>query len=766
MRKQPGFCLQPDFCCCGVADSTGLFCFSVCCVTIVCLRSGSAAVYNTALPYGRDYPREVQGFLVSIPSSDRPVSENMAGVNPLLSAQGLPPFAGILPQHVAPAVDIILTFSRQILERVETDESEGWDALMLPLEQIDILFEYGWGPVEHLLSVASTDELRAAHEAVLPKIVELRLQLRQSEALYRRLLQLRSHSDITTSETRRRIVERMILSAEQSGIALQGEQQERFNEIQQQLSQLATDFSNHVLDATKMWHLDLTDAAAVAGLPESLRRLTAAAWSRSAENSGGVPAAADSGPWRLTLDQPCLGPFLEHSRERSLRELVYRAYVTRASDGALDNGPLISRILQLRREQARLLGYECYADLSLSQKMAGDVAAVQQMFDRLLLASLDRAKKELEELTALAEQQGHEGPLAHWDLAFWAERLREQRFSFTDEQLRPYFSLDRVLDGLFALCERLFGITVRSVADAVSVWDADVRYYEVLDESGVQIAGFFLDPYSRPANKRPGAWMNDCIGRSVTVRGVRLPVAHLICNSTPPAGGKPALMTFREVETLFHEFGHGLQHMLTTVNERDAAGICGVEWDAVELPSQFMESWCLHRETLMQMARHYETGEVLPEELYLKLRESRTFRAASQMLRQLQFGMIDMALHYGYDPAGGETVSEVEQRVLSITSMIPPLPENRFLCSFAHIFAGGYAAGYYSYKWAEVLSADAFRAFEEAGLEDAAAMRTAGRRFRDTVLALGGSQHPLQVFRAFRGRDPDPAALLMQCGLG
>ena len=702
---------------------------------------------------------------MSTSSSDTPTAENLTAANPLLASSGLPRFAEIRPEHVGPAVESIVARCRQILSALESDDAEGWDALMLPLEEIDILFEYGWSPVEHLLSVASTDELRAAHEAVLSQIVELRLQLRQSESLYRRLLRLRDHRDLADSEARTRIVQRMIQSAEQSGIALQGDQRARFNEIQQQLSQLATDFSNHVLDATKAWSLELTDAASVIGFPESLRRLTAAAWSRVAENSERAAATAENGPWRITLDQPCFGPLMEHSRDRTLRETVYRAYVTRASAGTLDNGPLIARILELRREQARLLGYDCYADLSLSQKMAGDVAAVQQMFDRLLQASFDRARRELEELTATAAELGHDGPLAHWDVAFWAERLREQRFSFTDEQLRPYFSLDRVLDGLFGLCERLFGIRVQRSVDAVSVWDADVRYYEVLNEAGVQIAGFFLDPYSRPANKRPGAWMNDCIGRSVTVRGTRLPVAHLICNSTPPAGGKPALMTFREVETLFHEFGHGLQHMLTTVDERDAAGICGVEWDAVELPSQFMESWCLHRETLMQMARHYETGEALPEDLYRKLREARTFRAASQMLRQLQFGMIDVALHHGYDPTGGETVFDVERRVLSITSLIPPLPENRFLCSFAHIFAGGYAAGYYSYKWAEVLSADAFAAFEEVGLDNSEGLRAAGRKFRDTVLALGGSRHPLQIFRAFRGRDPDPAALLKQNGL-
>jgi oligopeptidase A len=343
--------------------------------------------------------------------------------------------------------------------------------------------------------------------------------------------------------------------------------------------------------------------------------------------------------------------------------------------------------------------------------------------------------------------------------------MREERYAFTDEQLRPYFSLDRVVNGLFELCHRLFGITVKAVSGKAPVWSSDVQFYEIYDESAKHVASFYLDPYSRPQNKRGGAWMNDCITRSVGKNGIRLPVAHLVCNSTPPAGSVPSLMTFREVETLFHEFGHGLQHMLTTVDLRDAAGINGVEWDAVELPSQFMENWCLHQPTLMKMAIHFETGESLPDELFLKLRDAKTYRAANVMLRQLQLGMTDIALHHGYDADGGESPFDVERRVLSITSLLPPLPESRFLCSFQHIFAGGYSAGYYSYKWAEVLSADAFGAFEDAGLDDEQAVAGIGRRFRDTVLAQGGSRHPMDIFREFRGREPDPNALLRHSGL-
>ena len=686
--------------------------------------------------------------------------------NPLLIKDGLPAYDRILPEHIESAVETVLARSREVLARVEQSTETSWSALMDPMEEVDRLFEYGWSPVGHLLSVANSDPLREAHDAAMPKIVEFSLQLRQSEAIYGKLLALRESSQWSGfSEAQRRIITRMIQSAELSGISLTGKDRERFNEIEQELAQLSTDYSNNLLDATKAFHLDFTNVADVEGLPVSLRRMTAAAWSRVEENQDKPAATAESGPWRMTLDHPCFGPFMEHCRNRALRETLYRAYITRAGSGATDNTPLISQILKLRKEQATLLGFECYANLSLSRKMAGDVSAVQQMFDRLLEASHEVARLELEEITEMAKQNGHEGPLSHWDIAYWSERLREQRFAFTDEQLRPYFSLDRVLNGLFELCHRLFGITIKSADGKAPIWHPDVRYYEVFDESHQQIAGFYLDPYSRPKDKRGGAWMADCVARSVTPQGTRLPVAHLVCNSTPPSDNVPSLMTFREVETLFHEFGHGLQHMLTTVDFRDAAGISGVEWDAVELPSQFMENWCLHRPTLMKMAIHYETGETLPEDLFQKLRQSKTYRAATILLRQLQLGMTDMALHYGYDPNGSESPFDVERRVLSITSLLPPLPESRFLCSFQHIFAGGYSAGYYSYKWAEVLSADAFGAFEDAGLDDEAIVATTGRRFRDTVLAQGGSRHPMDIFRDFRGREPDPNALLRHSGL-
>ena len=684
--------------------------------------------------------------------------------NPLLVDSGLPLFDQIKAEHVEPGVATILERSAALLAEAEAAPKGDWDALMDPLRKIDLLFEYGWSPVNHLLGVANNDELRKAHEQALPSIVQFSLKLKQSKPIYERYCALRDSDDwASTDSARKRIVEKSIQSAEQSGIALDGTQQERFNELSQELSQLGSDFSNNVLDATKEWHLDLTDAADAEGLPISFRKMAAAAWAEADENEG--DADPENGPWRIKLDAPSFVPFMEHCRNSALREQAYRAYVTRASSGERDNAKLIEKILKLRKEKCDLLGYDNFAALSLSRKMASGVPAVQKMFDELLSASLENGKSELAEITKLANDSGHDGELKHWDVAFWAERLRERRYAFTDEELRPYFSLERVLDGLYSLCHRLFGITVKPADGKAPIWNKDVRYFEVFNEEGQQIAAFYLDPYSRPENKRGGAWMDDCVARDVSSSEKRLPVAHLICNGTPPVGDTPSLMTFREVETLFHEFGHGLQHMLTTVDLRDASGINGVEWDAVELPSQFMENWCYHRPTLLGMAIHFETGEVLPDELFEKICKARTYRAASGMLRQLQFGMTDIALHSDFDPNGDQTVFDIHTDIAKKTSPMPPLPENRFLCAFSHIFAGGYAAGYYSYKWAEVLSADAFAAFEDAGLDNESAVAETGRKFRDTVLAEGGSRHPMDIYRDFRGREPSTEALLRHNGL-
>ncbi len=685
--------------------------------------------------------------------------------NPFLSGEGLPRFDAIRPEHVVPAVRRMLAEAEERFARLDRGVEATWSGLMEPLEVIDRLFERTWQPVSYLMGVCNSEPLRTAHETVLSEVVAFGLKLRQSQTIYRALQAIRDGGVwAALSAAQRRVIEEKLRDAKLAGIGLEAASRERFNAIVQELSQLGTDFSNHVLDATKAFAMVLTQHEEAEGLPASALQQAAQSYN-AARASGESEATPEGGPWRITLDEPSVAPFLQHSRRRDLRERLYRAYVTRASSGACDNAPLIARTLALRWEQAQLLGFGSFAVMSLASKMAPSVEAVRRLLEELLEVSRSAAVSDLDDLRRLAASSGQAEPLVQWDVVFWVERLREQRFGYSDEDLRPYFPMPRVLEGLFQLVRRLFGVVVTPADGEAPVWHPDVRYFRVSGEDGSPIASFYLDPYARPGSKRGGAWMDDCLGRRRMGSEWQRPVAHLVCNGTPPVGGHPSLMTFREVETLFHEFGHGLQHMLTTVDVADAAGIRGVEWDAVEFPSQFLQQWCYHRPTLLGMTAHVETGERLPERLFEQLIAARTFRAGSQMLRQLFFAITDLALHHEYDPDGTQTPFAMERRIAERTTVLPPLPEDRFLCAFSHIFAGGYAAGYYSYKWAEVMSADAFGAFEEVGLENAAAVTTLGRRFRETVLALGGSRHPMEVFVAFRGREPSPSALLRQMGL-
>ena len=684
--------------------------------------------------------------------------------NPLLTSFELPPFDQIEEAHIEPAINRLLDDIEENLPALESSLAPTWVGSVEQITDFGEPLSSAWGVIQHLNGVKNTPALREAYQNVLPRVVQVSMRLAQSEAIFAALRALREKSEAWDGmdEGQQRIVEQRLRDARLSGIELQGEKRERYNAIQQELSELSTQFSNHVLDATKAWGLILTNPEEVAGLPQSALEMAA----QAARAAGEEDASAEAGPWRFSLEIPSFLPFMKHAHRRELREKMYRAYVQRASSGEHDNGPLMSRILELRQEQAALLGYSTYADLSLESKMAPDVMQVENLLDELANASRTASEQDLADLRALADT-GLDGfpsgeEVRNWDVEFLSERLREQRFDFTDEEIRPYFPLPRVLEGLFSLVERLFGIRVKAADGEAQVWHPDVRFFRIEDQSGEPLAAFFLDPFSRPENKRGGAWMADCVGRrrKADAVDVRLPVAYLVCNQTPPVGDTPSLMTFREVETLFHEFGHGLQHMLTRVDWPDAAGISGVEWDAVELPSQFMENWCYHRETLLGMARHYETGEVLPEAYFEKLRAARTFRAGSAMLRQIHFARTDLELHHRFDPRGSVSPYDVQQNIARDTLIMQPLPEDRFLAGFGHIFAGGYAAGYYSYKWAEVLSADAFAAFEEAGLDNAAAIQQTGARFRETVLGLGGSREPMQVFIDFRGRAPRTEALL------
>ncbi|MBW4505856.1 MAG: M3 family metallopeptidase [Scytonematopsis contorta HA4267-MV1] len=692
--------------------------------------------------------------------------------NPLLRGTGLPPFAEIQSEHVVPAMTQLLAELETELSSLEANVEPAWSGLVEPLEKITERLSWCWGVVNHLMGVKNSPELREAHEAVQPQVVQFGNRLNQSQSIYNAFKKLRESNAWKNLESaQQRIVDAAIRDAELSGVGLQGEAKERFNAIQMELAEAGTKFSNNVLDATKAFSLKLTEKAEVEGLPPSLLSLAA----QVARGQGEENATPENGPWVITLDIPSYGPFMQHSTRRDLREKIYKAYITRASQGDLNNNPLIERILKLRQELAELLGFKNYAQLSLASKMAPNVQSVETLLEELRGASYDAAIKDLEELKAFAASKGasEASDLKHWDISFWSERQREEKFAFTAEELRPYFPLPQVLDGLFGLVKRIFGVTVTPADGQAPVWHEDVRYFQISDESGNAIAYFYLDPYSRPAQKRGGAWMDVCINRGKLNNKsnesgkaqIRLPVAYLICNQTPPVDGKPSLMTFREVETLFHEFGHGLHHMLTKVDYAGASGINNVEWDAVELPSQFMENWCYDRTTLFGMAKHYETGETLPEHYYQKLWAAKNYMSGSMTLRQLHFSSLDIELHHSYRPDGSETAAQVRSRIAKNTTIIPPLPEDSFLCAFGHIFDGGYAAGYYSYKWAEVLSADAFGAFEEVGLDNEEAVIATGRRYRETILALGGSKHPMEVFKSFRGREPSTEALLRHSGL-
>lgn len=683
--------------------------------------------------------------------------------NPLMDIETELCFADFKIEHVVPAITALVERAESELTELEQNIAPGWDALMGRLDAIWSPVWDAWGMVCHLNSVKNSDELRSAYEAVLPRIVEASLKGSQSRPIYDALVALRESDEYAAlSGARKRVLDKDIQGAELNGVGLDGDAKERFNEIANALSKLTTEFTNHVLDATKAYELIITEVADAEGWPSNFRSMASQSYNDKYPESAGN---TEAGPWRITLDGPSAGPFLSHSRNRGQREQVYLAQITRASEGDLDNRDLIVELIKLRTEQAALLDFENYAALSLATKMAPDVPAVREMAGELATAARPAAEKDLEEVKTFAAAKGAEDVLAHWDVGFWVERLREERFDYTDEQVRPYFPLDQVLNGVFELCGRLFGVSFRKDTESVQVWHPDVRYYRVLDADGSEISSFYLDPYSRPAEKQGGAWMNTGLQRKRVDGQVRNPIIYLVCNSTPPVGDVPSLMSFREVVTLYHEFGHGLHGLLTMVDESGVAGTSGVEWDAVELPSQFMENWCYHRETLKGMARHYENGEAMPDELINKILATREFRTGTAMLGQLAYLNVDLEVYDGYDPDGPEKPLALQKRIFDRLSVMPSHPRNCFLCAFTHIFTGGYAAGYFSYKWAEVLSADAFAAFEEAGLDNGEAVAKAGMRFREIVLANGGSVHPMELYKTFRGRAPSTDALLRHNGL-
>lgn len=685
--------------------------------------------------------------------------------NPLLNWDDLPPFDRIETRHIEPGIRALLEGCEEAVARLEETAPRTWRELMEPLEKIEDDLSRTWGIVSHLHGVKNSPELREVYDPLLAEVVRFSNRLGQSKPLYQACRALRDSGEARGfAPAQKRIIESAIREAELNGVALDDADRDRYNEISQRLAELSTKFSNNVLDATKAFKVTLTKAEEVDGLPETMLELAA----DTARQEGHEQATAADGPWILTLDYPSFMPFMQHSQRRDLREKMYRAFISRASDGQWDNKDVAREIIALRIDKCRLLGFDTFAALSLSRKMAPDAGSVRDLLSELSSASRGAAERDMAALKELAGVE-KDDELKHWDVPYWSERLRETRYDLKDEELRPYFPLPRVLNGLFELTERLFGVRLEEATGEAPVWHEDVQFFRVFNERDEPVAAFYLDPYSRPAEKQGGAWMDTLVGRSTVMassgQAARLPVAYMICNQGKPVGGKPSLMTFREVETLFHEFGHALQHMLTTIDYGMASGISNVEWDAVEIASQFMENWCYDRGTLKGLARHYETDEPLPDEIIDRLLGARTFREGSNTLRQVNFGLLDMELHEHFDPEGADTILDVQRRIDAETLILPSLEEDRFFCSFSHIFAGGYAAGYYSYKWSEVLSADAFSAFEEAGLENDGEMHRLGRRFRDTILALGGSRHPMDVFRDFRGREPTTDALLRQGGL-
>jgi len=672
--------------------------------------------------------------------------------NPLLAglATELPLFDRIEPKHLLPALDQVLEENRASISQLTDVDNPTWENFMLPLEELDERLHRVWGPMTHVNAVKNSDELRPLYQQAVQKVAEYHAELAQNEAIYSGIKRLHDGEAFAAlNHEQKRVVENSLRDFRLAGAELVGESRERFKAIQMRLSELATTFEQNILDATRAFELHITDEADLAGLPESIRE-AAAQRAREEKKQRG---------WLFTLDIPSYLPFMQYAEKREFREKLYTQYVTRASSGELDNAPVIDEILGLRKEAASLIGFADYGSYSLATKMAEESGEVTGFLRELAAKSKGMAGQEMDELRSFARDHLGIDELQTWDVPFASERLRLHTYSLSEEELKPYFPESKVLAGMFALVSELYGIDIRE--GEAPKWHKNVRFFEIFDQNGTKIAAFYLDPYAR-AHKRGGAWMDECVVRWKKPDGtLQLPVAYLVCNFDAPVGDKPALWTHNEVITLFHEFGHGLHHMLTKVNTRSVSGINGVPWDAVELPSQFMENFCWQRQAIDLFAAHYETGEKFPDELFNKMIAAKNFQSGMQMLRQIEFALFDMLLHTQFDPTGEQSVQELLDEVRDEVAVLIPPAFNRFQNSFSHIFAGGYAAGYYSYKWAEVLSADAFAAFEEEGIGN----RDTAVRFRDSILAVGGSRDLMESFEAFRGRKPTVDALLRHSGI-
>ena len=676
--------------------------------------------------------------------------------NPLLDVEGLPRFAAIRPEHVGSALDALLVSNQAVIGQLESavrDDAD-WESFAQPLEDLEDRLQKMWSPVSHLNAVADTEDLRDAYQNSLEKLTAYRAALGQNKTIFQGYRNIQAHVDFSGLDAaKRKVILNAVRDFRLSGVELEGKERARFKDIITDLATLSNKFEHNVMDATDGWALLLDVPADLAGLPESAITLAR----KTAESAG------HSG-WQFTLQAPSYMPFMRYSERSDLRRQMYEAFVTRASDRGpqadrWDNTTLMTQILGLRQELAALLGYSNYAEYALVDRMASSVAEVEGFLIDLISRARPQAQRELQALEDFAGRSTGDNVVAPWDIAYHSEKLRQATYHFDQEELRPYFPLPRVLSGLFEIVNRLFGITVtKAVAD---VWHPDVMFYEIRDEGGEIRGRFYLDLYARE-HKRSGAWMAECVGRYRRPdNAVQTPVAFLTCNFTQPLDDKPALLTHDDVITLFHEFGHGLHHLLSLVEEPSVTGISGVPWDAVELPSQFLENWCWEQGALDLVTCHVDTGEPLPDKLLQKLRGARNFQSGMQMVRQLEFGLFDFRLHASAAQISADDIQRLLDDVRQQVAVVTPPPFDRFPHAFSHIFSGGYAAGYYGYLWAEVLSADAYNRFEQEGVFNTAA----GRAFLQHILETGGVEEPLDVFRAFRGREPSIDAFLRHWGL-
>jgi oligopeptidase A len=666
--------------------------------------------------------------------------------NPLLQDAPLPSFHAIRAEHVEPAIRQVLDENRRRLQELLDSGATGWDGIVVPIERMQHRLARAWSPVGHLNGVANSDELRAAYNVCLPLLTAYHTEFAQNDRLCAAYQKVADTEYAQLRADQRRLLDNALRDFRLAGVALEPGRKQRFKDLMERLASAQAKFDENVLDATNAWTRPVTDAAELAGLPAAVIA-RARAEAQKTDREG----------WLFTLDAPNYQAVLTHAENRQLRRDFYTAWVTRASeqgDAKWDNSALMDEILRLRHEAAQLVGFGNFAEYSLATKMARDPAEVLQFLRRLARLCRPYAQREFGELEAFAGTE-----LEAWDVAFYSERLKRERLAISEEDLRPYFPLPRVLEGLFAVAQRLYGIRIEPRTD-VETYHPDVTYYDILDADGSRRGGFYLDLYARP-KKRGGAWMDECVGRIHVGDASALPVAYLVCNFTPPSSPRPSLLTHYEVLTLFHEFGHGLHHMLTRVDYPSVAGINGVPWDAVELPSQFMENFAWREEVLPLISGHIETGEPLPAETLRKLQATRSFQAGMQSVRQLEFALFDFRIHAEFTPERGGRLEQTLAEVRAEVAVVRPPAFNRFAHSFQHIFSGGYAAGYYSYKWAEVLSADAFGAFEESGIFDAAT----ARRFLGSILERGGSRDAMEAFVEFRGRQPELEPLLRQLGL-